>query len=268
MGFDQKVSVIRGSVDNRGEGAASAKLSVISGIIGVLLIVACGGGTSAAPSSATTLTPASPSLANQVVPIATPKTTPTQELLRESRSGAITIIEIAEGSAARYSVNEQLARRDLPSDAVGKTSVIEGTFSFDSEGNVVTERSKVVIDLRSLSSGQDRRDNFLRERSLESNLYPTATFVLRETDGLIWPLPGSGEHSFRMIGDLNIRDVTREVVWDATLRVDGDSVSGHAKTEFTFDYFEINKPSLVFLLSVADEISLELDLVAEIRLEN
>ena len=42
------------------------------------------------------------------------------------------------------------------------------------------------------------------------------------------------------------------------------SITAEAKTEFTFEYFEITKPSLAFLLSVADEIGLELDLVANI----
>jgi len=179
-------------------------------------------------------------------------------------SDAITTIRIAQGSAARFRVNEQLARRNLPNDAVSETNVIDGAFVFDSEGNVLSEQSIVVVNLRSLKSDQSKRDNFLRQRSLESNTFPNATFVLRETDGLPWPFPNSGEHSFKMIGDLTIREITREVVWETTMRVDGDSVSGEAKTVFTFDYFEIEKPSLAFLLSVADDIGLELDLVAEI----
>ena len=255
-----------GPVSEQERAAPFARHGVFLGAIAVLLLVACGGPTATAPSAPGNPSPATQAALEPPGPTATesPNIAPTQEPLRESSSGAITSIEIAEGSGARYRVNEQLARRDLPSDAVGETSIIEGSFVFDSEGRVLSAQSIVIVDMKNLNSGQEKRDNFLRERSLESNLFPTATFALRETDGLPWPLPKSGEHSFRMIGDLTIKDVTREVVWEATLRVDGDSLSGEAKTEFTFDYFEINKPSLVFLLSVADEIGLELDLVAQI----
>ena len=248
-----RTRVRRGMVTGRRRRVAPARYGVVIGAIAVLMLAACGGAT--APSA-----PAGPSPVTQA---ASESTAPTQEQQRESGPSGTITIEIAEGSAARYRVNEQLARRNLPSDAVGNSGVA-GSFVFDSEGNVISARSTVIVDLKGLSSGQDRRDNFLRERVLESNAFPTATFVLRETDGLPWPLPRNGEHAFRMIGDLTIRDVTREVVWDTVLRFDGDSVSGEAMTEFTFEYFGMDKPSLAFLLSVADEIQLELDLVANI----
>ena len=60
-----------------------------------------------------------------------------------------------------------------------------------------------------------------------------------------------------MEGDLTIRDQTRLVTWDVTANFDGGTVEGLAKTEVTFEQFGITKPRVAIVLSVADEIRLE-----------
>ena len=65
------------------------------------------------------------------------------------------IITVTEGSEALYRINEQLARRDLPNDAVGTTSEIEGQIVFSDDGTVDAERSKIIVGVRSLRSDSD-----------------------------------------------------------------------------------------------------------------
>jgi len=82
-------------------------------------------------------------------------------------------------------------------------------------------------------------------------------FVPTELHGLPSPLPSSGEATFRIVGELTIRGVTRPTTWDVTARFAEGEVAGLAKTQFTFDDFELRKPRVASVLSVEDEIRLE-----------
>ena len=169
-----------------------------------------------------------------------------------------------EGSKAVYRINEQLARRDLPNDAVGTTSEIEGQIAFSDDGAVDAERSKITVGVRSLRSDSDRRDSYIQRNSLESNQYPEVTIDVTEIRGLSWPLPTSGEASFEMIGDLTIRDQTRSATWETTATFSGGGVDGLAKTVVTFEQYGMTKPRVAIVLSVVDEIRLEINFVATV----
>lgn len=161
------------------------------------------------------------------------------------------------GNEARYRVREQLARLNFPNDAVGKTSGIEGGITIDASGAIVQNESRFTIDLASLASDSDRRDNYVRRNTLQTAEHPNAVFVPTAFRNLSFPLPASGNISFQIVGDLTIRGVTRPVTWDVTANVAGNTVTGDATTQFTFTDFEINKPRVASVLSVADEIKLE-----------
>lgn len=162
------------------------------------------------------------------------------------------------GNEARYLVREQLMRRDLPNDAVGVTSRVEGGLAVDATGAVVASGSRFVIDLTDLTSDAERRDRFIKRNTLATDSFPTAVFVPTAFEGVVVP-PDHGQASFRVRGDLTIRGVTREVTWDATARREDEDVVGTASTRFPFATFGLEIPRLGFILSVDDDIRLEYD---------
>ena len=172
------------------------------------------------------------------------------------------VISFSPETEARYRVNEQLARRNLPNDAVGVTNAITGMVTFDAGGEVVPEDSKITIDVSTLKSDSDRRDDFIRKNALQTNQFPTIDFVIKGTPGLTWPLPNSGDGLFKLVGDLTIRDVTKEITWSVSGTFTVGRIQGLAETSFTFSDFEMSKPSGMFILSVEDLIRLELAFVA------
>ena len=169
---------------------------------------------------------------------------------------------IQSGATARYLVREQLARLDLPNDAVGETNEVSGTIAFDAGGGIVTPDSKIGVNLAGLTSDSDRRDGYVRSRSLETDTYPTAEFLIQDAAGLPWPLPADGEASFQIMGDLTVHGVTKPSIWDVAGKFDGDSFTGTAKTSFTFEEFDIAVPRVRVVLSVDNNIRLELDFTA------
>ena len=198
--------------------------------------------------------------ASELAPAQDPTPDPTEA--PAPSDGGVTV-GIGNGTLARYVIGEQLANRDLPNDAIGETANVSGSIVFDADGNVVPEQSTLVVDVSTLESDSGRRDNYLRGNSLQTGAYPEARLVVNEVVDLPWPLPDSGEARFMLIGDFTVRDVTKVTKWEVTAQF-GPHFTGQAATVFTFDYFELSKPRLAFILSLDDEIRLEIDFVASV----
>jgi polyisoprenoid-binding protein YceI len=165
----------------------------------------------------------------------------------------------ADGNEARYRVREELAGMDFPNDAVGVTKNVTGAVVFDEKGVIVRDSSRFVIDLSTLTSDKARRDNFIKNNTLETAKYPTATFVPFELRGLAAKLPKSGTVSFQMAGQLTVHGVPRFTIWSVTAQAGEDVYTGTAKTAFVFDDFHMEQPAVPVVLSVNDTIKLEYD---------
>lgn len=171
----------------------------------------------------------------------------------------------AANSVARYRVREQLAGVDFPNDAVGETRAISGEIVLDDAGAVIAARSKITVDLRPLKSDRERRDGYIQRRTLETEQHPNAELVVTGIRGVSMPLPTSGEMAFTLTGNLTIRGVTRPTTWQVTATASPDGYRGTAKTTFTFEQFELTKPRVAVVMSVEDQIALELDFHFEKR---
>jgi hypothetical protein len=163
------------------------------------------------------------------------------------------------GNAVRYRVREQLVGHDLPNDAIGETTRLTGSISFDSNGKVIPQASRFTVDAGSFVSDRDRRDGFVRGRLLEADQYPTIALVPREVRGVSLPLPKSGSLPIEMIADLIVRGVSRPTMWKGTAQFEPGRIVGSAATAFTFADIQIEQPRVPVLLSVADTIRLEIN---------
>lgn len=163
-------------------------------------------------------------------------------------------------SSARYRVREQLMGHDFPNDAVGETKSLTGAIAFDANGKLIRDESKFTLDARTFVSDQSRRDGYVRGRLLESDDYPTITFVPTEVRGVKLPVPTSGSAQIQMLGDLTVHGVTRPTTWNGTVQFNNAGLTGNASTAFTFEDIQLDQPRVPVLLSVADTIKLEVNL--------
>ena len=93
--------------------------------------------------------------------------------------------------------------------------------------DLTKSRVAVEIDVASIATGVDKRDEHLRSADFfEVEKFPKLTFVSKRIE------PGKGDH-FKIIGDLTIRDVTREVVLDAEKTGSGKDPWGGERVAFT-----------------------------------
>ncbi len=88
-------------------------------------------------------------------------------------------------------------------------------------------RVEVSIDAASIWTNQPMRDDHLRSGDfLLAETYPTLRFASRE-------VRPTGGRTFQLVGDLTIKDVTREVVLDAELLGWGPKPEGETLVAFT-----------------------------------
>ena len=255
-------------------------------VIAAALVAACGGSTPEplpspppVPATAAAATPASPATmapAPTVAPTAAPTAAPTEamaateapaETPTEAPAVATgqTIFTLGTGTIARYKVEEVLANTGFKI-ATGETSDVAGSIAFDPDGNVAADGSRIAVQAATLRTDSNRRDGYVRNRTLLTDTYPEVVFQPTAIDGLPASIAdASGPVEFTITGDLTVRDQTREVTWDATAEFAGDgAATGFASVMFTFEDFGMDKPSVAIVLSVEDEILLELDFVGTI----
>ena len=157
-----------------------------------------------------------------------------------------------------YRVREELARLGF-NTAVGRTSAVTGSLTYD--GQAITALT-VVADMTQLVSDDPRREKHLRGKSLETNIFKTATFVLAA------PIAVRGlEDGERMnataIGDLTIHGVTRRVAIDLQGQLTNGLVVIVGSLEIQFADYDIDTPASGLVLSVEDHGIMELQLVFE-----
>lgn len=196
------------------------------------------------------------------MPAASPAASPASPAAAGAPAGGSRLALAAAGNEARFRAQEQLTGRDLPNEAVGVSKGVGGAVVLGPNGALVADRSKVTVDLAQLASDQSRRDNWIKNNTLEVQKFPSAEFVPREARGLASPLPTSGEANFELLGDLTVHGVTKPTTWQVTARFGEREVSGLAKTRVKMTDFGMTPPRVGPVLSIEDELGLEIDFTA------
>lgn len=158
-----------------------------------------------------------------------------------------------------YRIDEELANIGAAT-AVGRTGDITASLSFDGAAVTTVE---IIADLRTLRSDQSFRDGALRDRGLESDTYPFATFRLAEPI-VIERLPvGEDSLAVTAAGTLELHGVTNDIeIALAGQYVDGlVVVSG--STEIVLTDYEIEAPTGFRVLSIAESGQMEFQIVFE-----
>ncbi len=168
-----------------------------------------------------------------------------------------------EESTASYVAMEELASVGA-NEVVGTTNAIIGSILFDEEGNPLP-CSNFAVDMRTLVTDENRRDNYLRTNTLESDTYPFAIFIVSAVEGLEGPIADGDTVTATLVGDLTLHGVTKTVSWDAEITRDGDSFTGTATHTFLIEDYDMEKPIVGPVVSIDDEVTLNIEVTAAIE---
>ena len=158
-----------------------------------------------------------------------------------------------------YRVVEELASFGA-NTAVGRTTDVTGTLSYD--GSAITA-VEIEANVATLSSDDSRRDNALRRQALETGAFPTATFTLSQPIALD-QVPVDGETvEVTATGRLSLHGVARDVAVPIAGRLLDGRLVVVGSLEIAFADYGIQPPRAPLVLSVEDHATMELQLVFE-----
>jgi len=171
---------------------------------------------------------------------------------------------VAAGSTAGYRVREKLAALPAQSDAVGRSEAVTGSVRVDRAGAGLTATdARFEVDLTKLTSDEARRDNRLRTDGLQTNQFPTATFV--SSRPIILPPETVTGQAVKADaeGDLTIHGVTKRVTIPLDVRVAGGKGELVGSLRFPMSDFNINPPNIANFVTVDPDATLEFKLILE-----
>lgn len=171
----------------------------------------------------------------------------------------IRLVVAPTGNEVRYVVREQLARLELPNDAIGASSAVTGQIVLDGKGGVDSTASRIVIDLTTLTSDRANRDRWIKRNTLVVDSFPHAELVVTEIRGLPATLPTSGSLSFTVLGRMTMHGTTKITMWDGTGVANGGVFTGKVTTRVKFGDFNMTQPKVMSVLSIVDDLKLEYD---------
>lgn len=171
------------------------------------------------------------------------------------------IPDLSEGA---YFVDEELASLSLPSTAKGATKDIEGEFYLTTDGTALADgsASAFTVDLTTLTSDESRRDQRVQD-ALDTSQYPTATFLISEVSGYDPSIAEGEEQTLTMTGTLDLHGVQRELTWEVQAKRESNVISALATVTFLFSDFDITPPNIGGFVSVSNEATLQIQIVAE-----
>ncbi|UCG40890.1 MAG: YceI family protein [Acidimicrobiia bacterium] len=157
--------------------------------------------------------------------------------------------EIADGSAVRFTIDEEL--RGSPATVVAVNTSVSGAFIVDTEGPTLVDGGQVVVRAADFVTDSDLRNGAIDRFILEVTAHPEIVFDITSAT----PTEASGT--------LTIREISNDVTFETTLA--GDALAytyaGTAVVDRTL--WDLNIPSVPFVANVSEEVTLEFELVLE-----
>jgi len=167
-------------------------------------------------------------------------------------------------TTASYSVYENLVFQNKPNnDAIGSTHSVQGSFRIRSGASPLVAAMNITVDLRTLQTDAERRDNYVRQHALETDTYPYATFISVSTQGLPASYTDGQTIHFQLIGNLTMHGKTNKEVFDVQGKVVGKTITGTATSTIYMTDFGIQPPNLANIAIAQNKVLITLTFTAK-----
>jgi polyisoprenoid-binding protein YceI len=165
---------------------------------------------------------------------------------------------IGPDSVVGYRVRERLANLSADSDAVGRTNAITGTVTIASSGGSLSlTAADFSVDMTSLASDKQMRDNRLRSDGIETSAFPTSTFKLTQAVAIPAGATAGTAVDVTLHGDLTLHGVTKTIDIPAKAQLSGSVIQVAGSYAFPFSDYQINPPNIGGFVAVQDNGTLE-----------
>ncbi len=173
---------------------------------------------------------------------------------------------VSNQSEVAYTVHEKLAKLPSPSDAIGKTKAITGDLYLLPEGLVPDKPSSFTADLSKLTSDEPVRDRFVRQSTLETSKYPTATYTVTGISGFPTSYKEGDQVKLTLTGSFKLHNVEALLTWTGTAHFAAGTLEAVASTDFDMRDYKITPPNTSIAVAQS-KVHLDLHLVATVAPE-
>ena len=179
-------------------------------------------------------------------------------------SEGLLVAEIVQSeSQARFLIDEIL--NGDPKTVVGVTDQVAAQILIDPDNPANVQMGPVQVNARTLATDNGFRNRAIQNEILDTGEFEFITFFPTSFVGL--PAFGAiGEtFIFQIVGDLTVRDVTLEAVFDMTVTVESDTrLHGLGRTTISREEFGLGVVRLPRQVAeLADAVILEIEFVAQ-----
>lgn len=216
----------------------------------------------AAPDPTAAPMPVTPTAIAQptVAPVA-PTVAPTAPSAATPPNQVIRYQIVTDESTASFRIAEDLRGQRI--EAVGATNQVAGEIAVNPSDLTTAQIGVIRVNARTFTTDSSNRDRAIRNFILNTDQYEFITFTPTGIEGL----SGSGAldqpFPFTIQGDLTIRDITRPVVFEASVRAESaERLVGTATTTVKRSDYNLQIPSVPFVANVSDDVVLTIDFVA------
>ena len=172
------------------------------------------------------------------------------------------VFEIAsDQSQVSFSIYEELGGQ--PKTVVGTTHQVAGQLALDSQDLSQTQVGVIQVEARALATDNERRNGAIRNFILNTDQYEFITFSPTSITDLNGAAQSGQSFTFQMSGDLTIRNVTQTVTFNVTAQgISASQITGTATATVNRSDFSLDIPSVPNVANVGDEVTLQIDFVA------
>ena len=141
----------------------------------------------------------------------------------------------------------------------GTLGIESGTLTLDPVSREAS--GSVVMDMKTASTDNQRRDRKMHEKILQSARYPKAVFTLERVEGAFNP---AGSSDLLMHGTLDFHGAKHQMLIPARVTVEGDRLTGRCRVTIPYVEWGLADPSF-FLLRVAKTVDVAVEVVGRLQ---
>jgi polyisoprenoid-binding protein YceI len=161
-------------------------------------------------------------------------------------------------SIVGFRAREKYLSLPVPSEVVGRTSVVHGTMETRG-GKIIATR--VVVDMRTLKTNDSRRDDTLRSsRGPLWDKHPYGRFALGSQPIVLDRLSGGSVADVVALGTLRLHEVDRRVEFPLRVQWSGGRFEVAGRLRTTMTSFGFDPPSVAGLTTVRNGVTIEVKL--------
>ncbi len=167
-------------------------------------------------------------------------------------------------TTASYSVYENLIFQNKPNnDAIGTTHGVKGGFGVQTGTSPLIGAMTITVDLTALQTDSQMRDNYVRRNALQTDTYPTATFVSVSSQGLPSSYADGQSVHFQLTGNLTMHGKTNKAVFDVQGKVVGKTITGTASSTLYMTDYGITPPNLANIAISQNKVLVTINFTAQ-----